>query len=513
MPNWAIANWKRRNPSVSPGEARQEIDNDLSISATKVFALVASERGARRLTAVDTDADALGLFVGQKCADAVALAPDLVTADADPDADAAALTALGDWCCRFSPAVAVDPPDGLILDITGVAHLWGGEATMVEDLIARLAAAGVPARAAVAPTPGAAWALAHFGRDRTIVVADEVAGALAPLPVAALRLTAPVAAQIARLGLTTIGRLCALPRDQITRRFGSELVLRLDQALGRAREALIYRRPPNPWFARLAFAEPISVPDDLARVTRDITGRLCARLEAEGQGARRFEIAFHRLDGLVQRLTIGLALPGREPLRIARLFQPRLESVDPGFGVDVVTLTAHDVEPLTARQRRLDETDEVAPEEGLAPLVDRLTNRLGAAAVWRAQAHPSHIPERAAARRPALSPPAGEGWDPERPRPVRLFRRPEPIEVVAPVPDDPPILFRWRGLTHRVRLSEGPERLAREWWRSPFEDADPGALRDYYRVEDEAGARFWLFRAGLYSAQAPATWWLHGLFG
>ena len=462
---------------------------------------------------MDAGAAALGLFVGQKATDAVALAPDLITADADLDADGAALTALADWCRRFSPAVAVDPPDGLMLDITGIDHLWGGEAAMADDLVARLAANGIPARAAVAPTVGAAWALAHFGPARAIIAGDEVAAALAPLPVQALRLTPTVAAQIARLGLTTIGRLGALPRDQITRRFGPQVVLRLDQALGRAREALTWRRAPNPWFARLAFAEPISVPDDLARVTCDITDKLCARLDAEGQGGRRFEIGFHRLDGEVQRLSIGLALPGRDAKRIARLFQPRLESVDPGFGVEVVTLTAHDVEPLTARQRRLDETDEVAPEEGLAPLVDRLTNRLGAAAVWRAQAHPSHIPERATARRPALSPPAGAGWDPERPRPLRLFRRPEPIEVVAPVPDDPPILFRWRGLTHRVRLAEGPERLAREWWRSPFEDADPARLRDYYRVEDEAGARFWLFRAGLYSAQASATWWLHGLFG
>ena len=529
--------------------------------------MVANERGARRLTAVDRAAALLGLYVGQKATTASALAPDLVMVDAEPEADAAALIALCDWCCRFSPAVAVDPPDGLMLDITGVDHLWGGEAAMADDLIARLAASGIPARAAVAPTVGAAWALARFGpikepiiiagsslkhlshREREVPAPAEawegegldgergnpspshaqerargdwfplpkgevlIAAALASLPVAALRLSPPVAAQIARLGLTTVGRLAVLPRDQLTRRFGSEVVLRLDQALGKAREALTYRRPPNPWFARLAFAEPISLSDDLTRVTRDIAVKLCARLEAEGQGARRFEIGFHRLDGVIYPLTIGLALPGRDAARIARLFHPRLETVDPGFGIEVVTLAALDVEPLNARQQRLDATREIAPEEGLAPLVDRLTNRLGAAAVWRAQARPSHIPERATARRPALSPASGEGWDPQRPRPVRLFRRPEPIEVVAPVPDDPPILFRWRGRTHRVRLAEGPERLAREWWRAPFEDDNPSRLRDYYRVEDQDGLRVWLFRAGLYSAENPAKWWLHGLFG
>jgi protein ImuB len=497
-PTWAIANWKRRNPSAWRDDA---------------FALVAAERGVRRLAAVDARATALGLFRGQKAADAAALAPDLVTAEAEPEADLAALKLLSDWCARFSPAVAMDPPDGLFLDITGVAHLWGGERNMAEDLLARLAAGGIPMRAAVAGSPGAAWALARFGTGQMISPPGEEAASLVPLPVDALRLATQTAAQIARLGLTTIGHLAQLPRASITRRFGEDVVGRLDQALGRAPEALVFRRPPTPWFARLAFAEPISSAEDLARVTVDIAVFVGARLEAQGRGALRFELCFHRLDGQVQRLAIGLALPGRDPQSIARLFIPQLEKVDPGFGIEVVTLTAQGVEQLSRRQRRLDEAREAAPEEGVAPLVDRLTNRLGEAAVWRAEAWPSHVPERAVARRPPLSPLAGVGWNPERPRPLRLFRRPEAIEVVAPVPDDPPIFFRWRGAAHRVRFAEGPERLAQEWWRRPFEAADPARVRDYYRVEDEAGMRFWLFRAGLYTAEASAKWWLHGLFG
>jgi protein ImuB len=299
-----------------------------------------------------------------------------------------------------------------------------------------------------------------------------------------------------------------MPRDQVTRRFGPGLVLRLDQALGRAEEALVFRRPPNPWFARLAFAEPISTPDDLARVAGDITEALCARLEAEGRGARRFELCFHRLDGLAQRLDIGLSLPGRDAARIARLWAPHLETVDPGFGIEIATLTAEGVETLVRRQQRLDAQAEVAPEDGLAPLVDRLAGRLGPRAVWRGEPFASHAPERAVARRPPLSPPAPGGWDLARPRPLRLFRRPEPIEAIAPIPDDPPVSFRWRGALHRVRRAEGPERLAPEWWRSPR-----ARTRDYYRVEDDAGARFWLFRAGLYAADPPPQWWLHGLFG
>ncbi len=481
------------------------------------FALVAQERGVRRLAAIDSIAAALGLFVGQKAADASALAPGLVVAEAEPEADHTALVALADWCRRFSPAVAVDGSDGLVLDITGVAHLWGGELAMVDDLILRLGHNGLTARAAVAGAPAAAWALARFGEDRMIVPEGAEAEALASLPVTALRLEDTVAAQIVRLGLTTIGRLAVLPRDALTRRFGPKVVTRLDQALGRTGEALTYRRPPTPWLARLAFADPISAPEDMARVTADIAALLCARLEAEGRGARRFELAFHRLDGRALPLTVGLALPGRDPRAIARLFAPMLETVDPGFGVEVVTLMATEVEARGASQRRLEQGGEVPPEEGVAPLVDRLVNRLGGDAVWRAEPHASHAPERAVARRPALSrslsPASGDGWSADRPRPLRLFRRPEPIEAMSKVPDDPPIFFRWRGVAHRVRLAEGPERLAEEWWRRAFDPEAEPRIRDYYRVEDDNGARFWVFRDGLYGGEDIPKWWVHGLFG
>lgn len=500
--------------------------------------LLATERGVRRVAAVDKHAAALGLFAGQKATDAAALAPDLDTADAEPDADAAALKALADWCVRFSPAVALDAPDGLFLDITGVDHLWGGEAAMLADLRRRLAWNGLPVRAAIADTPGAAWALAHFTETGTIAPSGKAWPLLSRLPIQALRLAPTDAAQISRLGLLTVERLARLPRDQITRRFGRAVVLRLDQALGRTEEALSFRRPPTPWFDRLAFAEPISVLDDLARASRDVTGQLCARLETRGQGARRFELAFHRLDGKAQRLVIGLSLPGRDAARIARLFAPMLETVDPGFGLEAVTLAAAEVEPVCERQARLDAGRDVAPEEGLAPLADRLANRLGADRIWRAEPFPSHIPERAVERRPPLAPvqPASPalgvqasagGWDPGRPRPVRLFRRPEPIDdVLALVPDDPPRRFRWRGRLHTVRRAEGPERLAEEWWRlEDFDQVRTGQVRDYYRVEDETGARFWIFRDGLYGPQldddpevkntpkTPPKWWLHGLFG
>ncbi len=449
-------------------------------------------------------------MVGQKAADALALVPDLRLEEAEPDADAADLAKLGDWAARFSPAVAIDPPDGLLLDITGVAHLWGGEAALIDDLRGRLAKAALLTRAAIAETAGAAWALAHFAPEPvTIAAPDETLARLAPLPVQALRLAAEPAAQLGRLGLVTVGRLAGVPRAQIARRFGPAVIVRLDQALGRAPESLAFRRPPTPWLARLTFAEPISVPADLARAAGEAIARLCARLESEGRGARRFEIAFHRLDGAAPTLAAGLALASRDAAAILRLFAPKLERVDPGFGVEVVTLTADGVEAIGARQERLEGGAAADAKDGVAPFVDRLVNRWGTAAVWRAAPHSSHLPERSAVRRPPLAAAsASEDWDMGKPRPLRLLRRPEAIEVVAPVPDDPPVLFRWRRQAHRVRRAEGPERLEREWWRD-----EGGRARDYYRVEDEAGGRFWLFRSGLFGADEAPSWWLHGFFG
>lgn len=462
---------------------------------------------------MDKAAAKAGLFAGQKATDAMALIPDLTTAEAEPEADAAALTALVDWCVRFSHAVAADGADGLFLDVGGVAHLWGGEAQLVADFRERLARNGLYFRCAIADTPGAAWALAHHGKSPVIVSPPGgQADLLAYLPPAALRLEPEAAAQMERLGLRLLCQVIGLPRAPLARRFGAHTLMRLDQAMGRAEEALTFRRPPNPWFARLAFFEPISALEDLQRVARDVAAKLCERLEREGSGAKRFELSFHRLDGKTYPLTIGLSLAGRDPIRIARLFAPKLETVDPGFGIEVVTMSAEGVEAISGRQVRLDSLREASVEEGLAPLVDRLVNRLGEGRVWKAQAVESHVPEQSVRAGSALTaiPP---GWNPEFPRPVRLFRQPELLEnVMALIPDDPPGQFRWRKRIHRVVRAEGPERIAAEWWREPdILDVGVDQVRDYYRVEDHEGARFWVYRAGL--AAPDAQWFLHGLFG
>jgi protein ImuB len=501
-PNWPITAFRRR--SASPGARPAE--------PPEPFALVETVKSARRLAAVSEAAHAAGLYPFQTVADALALEPGLATFEADPEADLKALSGLADWCVRFSPAVALDPPDGLLLDIEGCAGLWGGEQAMLDDLALRLGRAGVPARAAVADTTGAAWALARFGGGRTVAPKGSIRTLIEPLPIEALRLEPAAAETLIVLGIITVGALMALPRAELTRRFGPWVRLRLDQALGEVEEALVFRRPAPPFFERLAFAEPISTPEDLARVSFDVTALLCRRLDAAGSGARRFELAFHRLDGRAEILRVGTALASRDARRIARLFAPKLETVDPGFGVEAVTLAADRVERVAEKQIAFAAETDAANDDDAEALVDRLSNRLGEARVWRPSSHESWLPERAVTRVAPLAA-AQRAWPRDRPRPVRLFRRPEPIEALAEVPDNPPALFRWRGRVHRVRRAEGPERLAQEWWRAPEDETGPDKVRDYYRVEDAEGRRFWIFRAGLYGPGAPPRWWLHGLFG
>ena len=376
---------------------------------------------------------------------------------------------------------------------------------------------GIPCRLAIAGTTGAAWALAHAGKDRTILPSGQEQAALADLPVSSLRLDAGTVTGLRRLGLRTVQDLLRIPRAQITARFGALPVLRLDQALGAMEEAIDWPRPPIEWHERLAFAEPIGTPEDLARALSRLAERLCVRLAEQDKGGQRFVARFFRVDDDVPQIAVTTALPVRDAGYLAKLLREKLDTVDPGFGIEVIALEAEIVAPLQAPQvaaqrsgLRLDATDR------LAGVVDTLTNRLGADRVSRVAPYASHVPERAVRRVPPL-PVRQPSWvnDPAAPRPIRLLRRPEEIEVIAPVPDDPPIRFSWRGVAHRVRAAAGPERIAAEWWRGKRSGKRPETdlIRDYYRVEDADGARFWIFRAGLHAEDRMPRWYLHGLFG
>lgn len=478
---------------------------------------VETEGGQRRLVAVAPGVD--GLLPGQSLAEARALYPGLIPLEADPEGDLAALRALAAWAERYTPLVTADAaPDattnhGLWLDVTGCAHLFGGEAALLADLSARLARQDVPARLALAGTPGTAWALARMGAAGIVPPGGEEP-ALADLPVAALRLEAPVVAALRQVGVRTIGALARLPRAEVTARFGAAPVLRLDQALGQAEEAIAWPRRPAPFLETLPFEEPIGTAEDFSRALDMLAGRLCDRLAAAGEGGLRFVGRFFRVDNSVREIAVVLARPVREAAYVTKLLAMKLEGVDPGFGVEAIALAAEETAALSVVQA---EAFLVADAlDGLGAVVDRLANDLGAERVWRVAPYASHVPERAVTRIPPLQ--AAPGWesDPGQPRPIRLLRRPEPIEVTAPVPDDPPLLFRWRRRVHRVRAATGPERIAAEWWlkrkRETGTRPEADFIRDYYRVEDADGARFWVFRAGLHADGHAPRWFLHGLF-
>lgn len=441
----------------------------------------------------------------------------MLVEEADFVGDAAALSKLARWCDRFSPWTAPCGTDGIFLDVTGCAHLFGDETGLAAQAVARLARQGIEARAAIADTLGAAWALSRFGGARlnkgaAIAVPPGAARqVLAELPVEALRLEPETASLLVRLGLTRIGELYPLPRAALAARCGARVALRLDQALGLAAEPLSAQPPPPLRWSRRAFAEPIATPEAIAAAVRELLQHLTRRLGEDGVGARRLELALYRIDGRIERAAIGTAFPSRDTRHLWRLFEEKLPQIDPGLGIEDVVLTATVAENLAAAQLGL-HGEEGGDAADLGALIDRLANRFGVRSLARPALRESHIPERAVRFVPPLAGGSSAArWNPAQRRPIRLLPRPEPIEATALIPDDPPLLFRWRQRAHRVRAADGPERIAAEWWRAP--DKRGEEPRDYYRVEDEEGQRFWLYRAGLYRPEIAPRWFLHGFFG
>ncbi|TMK13207.1 MAG: DNA polymerase Y family protein [Alphaproteobacteria bacterium] len=540
------------------------------------FATVTASGGRRLIAALNPAAAKAGLAPGMPLPDALSFVPGLVTAPADPAADRAALTRLAEWCGRYSPWTAPDETDGVKIEITGSAHLWGGESALVADLSRRLLRQQIAHRIAVASTLGTAWALARHAADAgqpALPTPQDERAALAPLPVEALRLDPDTVQGLRRVGLRHIGELYPMPRDALARRFGANglensVAYRLDQAFGDLPEPLSPLGETPSRRVRLSFAEPIADPADLARAIERLVEDLAARLAREGMGARRLALGFHRVDGRVEHIRLGTARPTRDPRHLAKLFAAKLDTVDPGLGVEDMILAVFAAEKLEPEQTEFSPHPPAAGVTilppplagegrggGIASLLDRLGNRLGLDAISHIEPRASHIPERASiyvrieekrgsasnvipgspagrgpesmntglwkmdsglasSARPGMTSGEPTGNSRKPPRPVRLFRPPEPIEAQWVLPDDPPFRFTWRRRQHRVRHADGPERIAEEWW---IEDsaADPRAsgdrIRDYYRVEDEEGRRFWLYRAGL-PGDPPPRWFVHGIF-
>lgn len=482
-------------------------------------ALVVETAHGPLIEAVNDVARAAGARPAMRLADARAICPRLAAVPADLPGDAAFLERLAVWAQRWGPWSAVDAPDGLLVDASAVAHLFGGEARMLADAQASLAARGLTARLAIAPTAGAAWALARYGPEQAILApGEDIAARLAGLPVAALRLDPKVLLVLRRLGLKRIGELVGIGRDALKRRFRPRMpeaspLLRLDQLLGRVAEPLlpVVSRPVALVQRRLL--EPIRHRDLLDQVVSDLAHDMADALEMRGEGARRLELGLWRVDGDAVFRSLELAAATRDAAHVARLFAGKLDDVEAGFGIELARMRAVWAEPLAHGQVALPTNSGAATEEGgtsLAVCLDRLAVRLGADAIRRPVPHASHIPERAQRWQAPLAPElAAQEELAFHARPLKLLDRPEPIAVLYATPDGYPHRFRWRGGVHEVVRVEGPERIAPEWWR----EKGNTRLRDYYRIEDEAGRRYWIYRAGLANdgrGGAP-DWFLQGL--
>ncbi len=495
----------------------QSFDVDISIkylSKSNKYPLVTVQHDSGRswIVAVDPAAEALGIRPGQAVADARALYPQLLTRDADPARNRQALERLADWCGRFTPWVGIDPAvgpgeAGLILDVTGCAHLRGGEAGLLADLERHLARFGLAARLAMADTPGAAWAWSRFrpAGASAILAPGDAAAALAPLPVEALRLPAATAETLRRLGLRRVGDVAALPRAALAARFGADLLRQIDRVFGRADEPIAPRRPPTSYSVRRDFAEPLMVPEALGAVLARLLPKLCRLLERDGRGARRLVFTLYRIDGSSASAMIGTSRAARDPAHLARLFQPRLETLDPDPGIETLVLEAPETAPFTADQNALAESAAHGDRADLAALVDRLANRLGAERVGYLAPQALHLPERQSRFVAALSG-AAPDWSQwpvtGAPLPLRLFPIPEPVEIEAPGDgaESPPRAFRWRGRRHGIAAVRGPDRRLGAWWQGEH------AARDYWAVEDEAGRRLWLCRD-----LSTGRWCVHGV--
>jgi len=488
--------------------------------------VVTKQNNALQVFALDDAAARLGLEIGQPLANARAICPELTVFDADEVADRRTLDDIADWCDRFTPLVALDPPHGLFLDITGCAHLFGGEAALLRMVCAALSGRGFAVSAAIAGTSICARTMTRCVSGK-IVADGEEAEAVGPLPVSALGADEAITRGLRRAGLKTIGDVASRARHEITARFGARFTSLLEQALGEGDAPISPRKPLPDYIVEKRFAEPVSTEAVISVTLSGLAEMLVKAMDRQGKGARRLEASFFRTDGAVRAIVVDTGRPVTRGEVIDRLFRERLEALndplDPGFGFDLIRLSASRTEIVVQQQRDLDAN--VHDDDELAALIDRIAARIGGRRVVVHLPQDTHIPERAVLAVPAqhsLAAAAQAAWpartETEPPlRPLRLFEKPEPIKVpFATVPDGPPHHFTWRRATHAVVRVEGPERIAMEWWKR-----DGKVLtRDYFRVEDAEGLRFWIFRDGLYGSEladekgepVPANWFVHGLF-
>jgi protein ImuB len=470
------------------------------------FVLASPDHGRMIVTGANGIAQKLGVVSGMALADARAIIPSLQFFDEGPRRSAKVLAGLAEWSIRYTPTVSIDLPDALVLDITGCAYLWGSEQLYLTDISTRLENFGYHIRAAIADTVGAAWAIARFGKDGFIIEKGQQTKAILSLPPSALRLETETIERLEKLGLRQISTFISMPRPALRRRFGPSLLKKLDQALGYEQETIEPIYPIEPHQDRLPCLEPIVTLTGIEIALQRLLNNLCKRLKQEEKGLRTALFMCYRIDGKVQTIEIGTHRPSANTKHLFKLFENKISTIEPALGIELFTLKATKVDDLLPLQEKLWEHAGVTDDIALSELLDRIAGKTGGNHVHRYLPDEHYWPERSYKVASSLYEKTKTSWKVDRPRPVQLLSTPEPIEVTAPVPDYPPMLFRYKGKLHKIIKADGPERIEPEWW------LQEGQHRDYYYVEDEEGCRYWLFRSGHYDVVKSFKWFLHGFF-
>ncbi len=471
----------------------------------KIYVFTSPVHGRIMITAASSQAEQQGILTGAILADAKAIVPDIQCFDDQENLAKKLLTRIGKWAIRYTPIVAIDLPDGIILDVSGCAHLWGGELNYLEHILKRLQESGYRCSGALSDTIGASYALARFGQKTPIISINQQYNALLNLPPTALRLSEPTVKRLHKLGLDKIGKFIQLPKSVLRRRFGEEMLLKLGQALGTDDEHIKPLVIVPPYEERLPCLEPIRTKPAIEIAIETLLKTLCKRLASEGMGIRSVELKGYRLDGKLTQATIGTNQSTNKIAHLCKLFELKIAGIEPALGIELFILTATKVEPVDIHQEKLWNGKPGLADKGLAQLLDRLAGKIGPQAIKRYLPAPHYWPERSLRPAVSLDEKSETVWQQANPRPMEMLRKPEPVQVTAPIPDYPPMNFRYNNELHLIKKADGPERIEREWWM------EKGEHRDYYILEDEQGRRYWIFRAGHYNEE-KSSWYLHGFF-
>ncbi len=469
------------------------------------FILASPERGRMVVKSVSQYAYEKGIYPGMVVADCRAIYPTLKIIDDIPGKAEQLLTAIAEWCLRFTPVAAIDLPDSIILEVSGCAHLWGGEQPYMKDIVTRLEAFGYDVRISIADTIGAAWAMAHYGNKTSIVKPGQQSGAILQLTPAALRIDTAIVERLHKLGLYTIQSFIRMPRPALRRRFGQSLLVRLDQALGQEIETLNPFKPIEPYQERLPCLEPIRTATGIEIALRQLLEKLSKRLTNEERGLRTCIFKCYRIDGDIQQIGIGTNRASTNAEHLFKLFEIKIGLLEPDLGFEVFVLEATKIEPISTAQDALWNTQGDQQKIAIAELLDKLASKISMDVIHRYLPAEHYWPERSVITATSLEEKPSTEWRTDLPRPIQLLANPEPIEVTVQIPDYPPMLFKYKGVLHQVKKADGPERIEQEWW------INQGLYRDYYCIEDETGARYWLFRLGHYATGEP-KWFIHGFF-